>query len=535
MHRKKSAFKSFLDRACCLGLLVCAVVVSDPGRGLAISIPPTPIDVLQTMDAAGTESERAELREIYAKLDGSLIWTTTPRQLAMVVLLASLESDGIDLELLGALENSGASRARADVVVTRAILRGAHILAAGTTAQKTIPGWFLETPAIPVVEIIVSAVRNNRLGSLYDDLRPTADSYRRLRAVNMRYMRLTSEAWPQLDASAEVRLDTSDTRISEITRRLNFLGDLPEADTSSNAALHRAIRTFQTRHGLVVDGRIGPATLAALNVPPAARAQQIAANLEYWRRLPRIWPKRYIAVNTAAARLDLMENGHPIYTSRVIVGDPKHPTPVMAASITAVTFNPSWTVPYSIAVKEILPRLRRDPTYLARSGIKILHRDADPHGLQLDWKSYSQARFPFQLRQVPGPHNALGVVKFEMPNKFDVYLHDTPDKSLFERSARALSHGCVRVECAHALADRLFENSSVWLESGLASALNDNRTITVPLAEPLPVYLLYFTAYVNEDGSVNFRPDIYGREGAVRGSSQQLISRNLAPNVAFKP
>jgi murein L,D-transpeptidase YcbB/YkuD len=222
-----------------------------------------------------------------------------------------------------------------------------------------------------------------------------------------------------------------------------------------------------------------------------------------------------VAVNTAAAHLEVITNGDPTYESRTVVGDPRHPTPVMKATILGVTFNPSWTVPHSIAAKEILPRLRLDPTYLARSKIEILGRATDPHGLQLDWTSYSQANFPFQLRQAPGPRNALGLVKFEMPNEFSIYLHDTPDRSSFEKITRNLSHGCVRVARVDDLARLLIDDPAVWLESDTAAAIKSGRTITVPLARPLPVYLLYFTAYVDSEGSINFRPDVYRRDYAV--------------------
>ena len=199
---------------------------------------------------------------------------------------------------------------------------------------------------------------------------------------------------------------------------------------------------------------------------------------------------------------------------------------MIAAKIHSVTFNPSWTIPYSIASKEILPRLRREPDYLQRNNIQILGRPGDPYGLQIDWRLYSRAAFPFQLRQTPGPHNALGLIKFEMPNDFDVYLHDTPDKSLFAKSSRALSHGCVRVECANELAQRVIDNPSIWLQSDLAAALTDGRTVTVPLTQSLPVYFLYFTTYTDDEGVLNFRQDVYGRDRAVDAAVHALSSRD---------
>jgi murein L,D-transpeptidase YcbB/YkuD len=514
-------------RICASGVIIFTLAGTNIAIGASTVAPATPSEILRAADASETEAERAELHAIYQGLGGALIWTTTPRRVAFIKLLASLESDGIGIQQLGPLPGDKIeSQVRADVSATRVILRAAHLVSAGSTAPANIPGWSLVTEDTPVVEMIVGAAQRDRLGALFDDLRPTGVAYRQLRAVYLRYLRLATETWNPLEASVEVHLDTDDSRIAELRRRLVLLGDSTETELTGDALLD-AIKRFQRRHGLAVDGRIGPATLAALNVSPAVRAQQIAVNLEYWRLLPRIWPKRYVAVNAAAAHLELVNEGRPSYASRVIVGDPRHPTPVMAASITGVTFNPSWTVPHSIAVKEMLPRLHRDATYLERSNIKIVGRDFDPHGLQLDWRAYSQRRFPFQLRQVPGPTNALGLLKFEMPNGFDVYLHDTPDKSLFEKASRTLSHGCVRVDCASDLAKRLIEDPAVWLEGGLSAALADGRTMTVPLSQPLPVYLLYFTAYEDESGLVNFRPDVYGRDQVVRRSLRTPLARDL--------
>ncbi len=529
LKRRVSTFLRNWKRICGWGVIVFVLGVTNVAMGATAAAPIALNDILP-VDVK--ETERTELRAIYEGLGGSLIWATPSRQLTLIKLLASLESDGIDVQQLGNFQNPDVrSQARADVIATQEILRAAYILAGGSTAPETIPGWSLTVPKKALVDVTIDAVRNDRLSALFDDLRPNASAYRNLRVALLRYLRLAVETWTPLDTSVEVHLDTNDARTPEVMRRLVLLGDLLDGDVSGDA-VSNAVKHFQSLHGLAVDGRVGPATLAALNVSPAARAEQIAINLEYWRLLPRVWPKRYIAVNTAAARLELVNNGAPIYTSRVIVGDPIHPTPVMTANIAAVTFNPSWTIPRSIAVKEILPRLRRDPTYLERSNIEILDRSTDPFGLQLDWQTYSRTTFPFQLRQIPGPHNALGLVKFEMPNGFDVYLHDTPDRSLFEKPTRALSHGCIRVECANELAERLIDNPAVWLESDLSGALADGRTATVHLAQSLPVYLLYFTAYADENGSMNFRPDVYGRDAALRGARSAPLSRDpTAPHI----
>lgn len=460
---------------------VCAITAAFfNGTALAASSADRPLtaDFVKMLDQVGeTAAERAELRAVYDSLGESQIWSAAPRHRTFIRLLASLEVDGIDIRQLGLpVDGTTGSKASGDIRATRTILRAAHIIASGSIAAESIPGWSLNSPPpTSIVAAFVESARNKRLNTLFDDLRPPSRAYHRLRAAHGRYLRLAAETWPPLEISGEVYLNASDAHVAEVIRRLVILGDLTAEHVSTDALL-RAVMRFQSRHGLVVDGRIGPATLAALNVSPASRAEQIAVNLEYWRLLPRIWPSRYIAVNTAAAQLDLMNNDNSSYTSRVIVGDPSHATPVMTANVTAVTFNPSWTIPKSIAANEILPHLRRDPTYLERSHIEILGRSIDPHGLQVHWQSYSRTNFPFQLRQVPGTTNPLGFVKFEMANNFDVYLHDTPDKSLFERSTRALSHGCVRVECANVLAQKLIEDPAVGSKADwLAPSVKDGQ------------------------------------------------------------
>lgn len=496
--------------------------------------PATDQAILQAVIAASeSQTEQEELCAIYAETDNQPLWAMPARRLGLLKILAGLEADGIDIARLGILPGSGrSSQLEDDIFATRALLRAAHLVTGNAIDATSIPGWHIKRPQIDVVPTIVAALREDRLGILLHDLRPQHTAYTRLRSAYIHYRRLALEPWRSIDTSGPRIVEPSDPRMLDVAQLLVLLGDLKDSETNE-AAMTAGIVRFQTRHGLEPDGRVGPATLAQLNVAPAARAAQIAANLEYWRLLPREWPIRYVAVNAAAAHLEVVSDGKISFATRVIVGDPDHPTPVTDAIITAVTFNPPWTIPFSIATKEILPKLRRDPSYLEHNAIEIVGRNDDPHGLQLDWAQYSRSNFPFQLRQVPGPGNALGLLKFEMPNRFDVYLHDTPNRSLFEKNARALSHGCVRVQCARELAEHLIDDPSVWIATNLVSAIQEGRTHRVPLKEPLPVFLLYFTAFVDKGGTLNFRPDIYGRDKAVMGAPARhvvsLVSLSKGP------
>jgi murein L,D-transpeptidase YcbB/YkuD len=197
-----------------------------------------------------------------------------------------------------------------------------------------------------------------------------------------------------------------------------------------------------------------------------------------------------------------------------VVGDLQHPTPIVQARLEAVVLNPKWNVPASIAAREILPRLRENRRYLAENDIVIVdRRESDPFGLAVDWSAISAEAFPFRLQQQPGPDNPLGRIKFDVPNRFDVYLHDTPTRALFARPQRTASHGCIRVERAAALAVHVLADAAGrFTPERLEEAIEAGGSPRIPVARPLPVYILYWTAFVGPDGLVQFRDDVYGRD-----------------------
>ena len=250
-------------------------------------------------------------------------------------------------------------------------------------------------------------------------------------------------------------------------------------------------------------------TLASLNVPAASRAAQIDLNLARLRALPGRLGEPYVAVNIAAQHLQVIQDGTIRLVSRVIVGKPSAPTPVLSSRIAKIIFNPPWNVPASIAVNEILPKLRRDRTYLFKESIIIVDRSSDPHGLDVNWSSVSLAQFATRLRQLPGEGNALGRIKFEFPNPYTVYLHDTPAKRLFERARRTFSHGCMRLEHASDLAAFLLRDQG-WGQAEIENAIADDQTREISLQRPVPLWVLYLTAVVDAGGTVHFREDVYG-------------------------
>lgn len=297
------------------------------------------------------------------------------------------------------------------------------------------------------------------------------------------------------------------------------------ADALRENRLAETLASLAPRHPAYIELRHALAQTSDLQ-----RKEQITANMERWRWLPPVLEADRIVVNAAAAELELWLDGQRVLSSRVVVGEPKTPTPILRAESAALTINPPWTVPHSIAVKEILPKLKRNSQYLRQQNMVLLDGPAgDPHGLAIDWRAIPAGRFPYQIQQQPGPRNALGRIKLELPNRFDVYLHDTPAKSAFAAKNRALSHGCVRVEQIMPLAT--YALAQPQAAARIEALLRTTQTQRLSLRRTLPVYFLYWTASVDAEGGLKFTPDIYGRDSRLIAAMKQAPLR-VAANIA---
>jgi murein L,D-transpeptidase YcbB/YkuD len=375
---------------------------------------------------------------------------------------------------------------------------------------------------------LASALKDHRLASFLAEAPPHAPQYDKLKAALAYYRAIRDRGgWGQLPPDLSLQNPNVDLLRNRLTIEDPVLTSEPDADLAD------ALKRFQARHGLSADGRLGPRTLAELNITADARIEQIMVNMERWRWLPHAIEPDYITVNVPDASLSLVLNGAEVLRSRVAVGKPRSPTPIMRAEGAGITVNPPWNVPNSIARKEILPKLKANPAYLRSQDMILLNGPlGDPYGLRVRWRDIPAGTFPYRLQQHPGQANALGTIKIELPNRFDVYLHDTPAKRAFASAERDISHGCVRVERILPLASyALSENLDAM--TAISDAVASGETEYLPLKRKLPVYFLYWTAFPASDGTLQFRPDIYGRDlrliAALRQSPALQVSANY-PN-----
>jgi len=411
-----------------------------------------------------------------------------------------------------------------DIVMTDAFITFASHLVGGKVDPETIyPQWVARKRSLEVLEVLSALDSHGSVVRLLAALSPAHPDYQRQVAAAEELRRIVDAGgWPSLDPGKTLRRDDSEPEVRKLRERLAISGDLRDRglrEADFDAVLAGAVARFQRRHGLEPDGVVGRATLRALNVPADQRLRQLLLNLERWRWIPHDLGRRYILVNAADFSLVAVADGAQRLSMRVIVGEAYQKTPVFSREMRYLEINPYWNVPHSITVAEYLPKIRRDPAYLAANHFQLLadwRPDSaviDPAGV--DWDAVSAERFPGRLRQLPGPWNALGRIKFMFPNPFNVYLHDTPGRSLFNRRQRALSHGCIRLEKPLELAAFVLEGTPGWDLADIRAAVDGGLRQTVRPLKGCTVHLLYWTAWVDADGTVNFREDVYERDGVL--------------------
>jgi len=393
-----------------------------------------------------------------------------------------------------------------DLLFTDAFLTyGSHLLAGQLSPRKVDPDWAIKPRSRDLARVLEEALEQNKIAEALRELAPRAKGYVQLREMLHKYRKVQQEGgWPVVAGSAPGKT---------LRARLAASGDLHESSKGNDKGVTEALRRFQRRHGLAETGTVNAATLAALNVPVSERIRQIELNLERWRWMPDELGSRYILVNIPSYKMQVFEEGKPVMESKVVVGKQERQTPSFTANMAYLVLSPKWYVPRSIAVKDKLPQLKRNPQALARQGIRVYNsagQQINPGSI--NWRAVSASNFNYQLRQDAGPRNALGGIKFMFPNPYSIYLHDTPSRELFSRNQRTYSSGCIRISNPVELAEYLLKHDPKWNKDTIKTASTSGKQRVVNLPREVPVYLLYWTAWVDADGLLNFRDDIYKRD-----------------------
>ena len=409
-----------------------------------------------------------------------------------------------------------------ELLLSAALYRySSHVHSSRFDPRELDVDWHIKNNTLDVRSLFTAVARKKSISQLLNQLPPQHSGYQLLKKALHYYRDLEQQGgWQRFNKGPTLQSGDQHKQVIQLRQRLKVTGDLAENSMKNmdifDFGLTEAVKNFQQRHGLTVDGKMGPETRRALNITVSARIRQILINMERWRWMPRQLGKRYLMVNMTGFELYIMENGSSVLTMPVIIGKTYRSTPSFSGLVSQMEYNPYWTVPTSIALQDIIPRQINDPSYFAKKSIKLFRgwgknaREIDPQ--TVNWKQLDKDRFPYWLRQDPGPKNALGRVKFLFSNPYEIYLHGTPDKHLFDRVVRTLSSGCIRVKDPVRLAAYLLNDGSLQMEEKILANIHlaTNQSVRLPIA--VPIYLVYWTAWADQAGRLNFRHDIYGRD-----------------------
>ncbi|MBT32520.1 MAG: murein L,D-transpeptidase [Thalassobius sp.] len=437
---------------------------------------------------------------------------------------------------------SASSIAHFDLLLTDAVLLySRHLLNGKVNPVKIESTWNIQRKVFSgdSLAVLEDGIANNKIPQLLESIKPDHPLYKGLKKHLAHYRLLAKKGgWQTIDAGPTLKPGMEDARILQVRKRLalegflpdmgikipytNFfvndslIGEEPENEKIYDRELATAIARFQMAYSLEVDSAIGQMTLDALNIPIEDRIDQIRVNLERARWVLGTLGDDYVLVNIAGFELFLVRNGKEIWKTNVVVGKKYSQTPVFKDRIQFIVFNPTWTVPPGIMSSETLPRMKKDGNYLSSHDLEMVDNKGNALSQSiLNETQYTLRTFPYQVRQRPGDNNALGRVKFMFPNKYSIYLHDTPSKSYFSKTSRAYSHGCVRVESPLKLAEIILNDPVNYSAEKIQKIIKTNQTTTVNLKNKLDVLLLYWTAEIHPSGKLYFKEDVYNRDKKV--------------------
>lgn len=521
---------------------------SDPDRYAEIIAPP-PVETVEGIIAKrlSESKEDADLLAYYAAHNHAPIWIKdgklSAKALAVMERIERADEDGLDptafiLPDAAATDGSPEQLAAAEIALSRAVTAYARQAQGGRLEPSSVGPLITPDPDRPKRADILT------LMAAQDDAADWLGTYNpphpQFQALKEKLVELRKNASapkpppPEIPSGKSLKPGMSDPRVPLLRVRFGLppvTDEFTDGETITTAdnvtydeALIGAVKDFQSKHGLNVDGVLGPQTLLSLNAAATVEdpISLVLVNMERWRWLPRRLGQTHIFVNVPEFMARIVRDGQVIHETRVITGSKKNPSPIFSDEMDHIIVNPAWNVPTSIALKEMLPMLQRDPFYLERQGIQVLdvsgRRPVVIDSLSIDWFSVSKRNIHYlRFRQPPGERNALGHIKFMFPNKHAVYLHDTPTRHLFAKDNRALSHGCIRVQDPFALADVLLEDTGMDGRR-LKSMVGGSNERRIDLAHKIPIHIAYFTAEVLEDGSLLTRPDVYGTDKKMKAA-----------------
>jgi murein L,D-transpeptidase YcbB/YkuD len=487
------------------------------------------ISVLSTKDRLPLPIQRVRktLTKHYLENDGEIFWVGTNRMTPFIQRLEFADDDGLKRTdypvdyLIGLRDQidpaNPLAAAYAEIAYSAFFLGYASDLASGRVILSKIDRDHFQKPRKLDLLALLEGIGSSRNPSQYlSTIEPQNSHYRALKSLLREYRNIAGEGgWGTVARGEALKPGMSDPRVLQLRARLEKTGDVLPRQVPDplvySPDLVLATEQFQKRNGLDADGIIGPGSLSMLNVTAEERMRQIIINMERWRHMPRDMGDRHLMVNIAAFEIYTYQDGSMIEARPVMVGKNRHQTPNFSDELEYVEINPTWTVPYSIATKEMLPKLKANPGYLGNS-FELLAGGRSIPFRSVNFNNYSRGNFPFTIRQKPGAKNALGIIKFMLPNRHAIYLHDTPSKSLFGRTQRAFSHGCIRVYKPLEFGVSVLRDQEGWTLERLQNVVATRKMTRVKLKQKIPVHIVYATAWRGEGGSVEFRKDIYSRD-----------------------
>jgi len=504
-----------------------------------------------TIQIGETLVESQGLRNFYGAEGYRPIWTDaqglTPRATQALNVIANAGVDGLNPEIyklssiraLTALPASDTdtilrNHLSLEILISDAIMHYASDMDSGFAHHQWNTGKE-STTADEQLALLQQAAANPNIAEFLTALAPKTQDYTALKKVLQEYQTIASKGgWPEFVPGKTIKPGAKDPRVATLRQILFANGDLaaniPAQENTYDALTMEAVKHFQERHGLDANGIINTPTQEALTVPVADRITQISMTLDRMRWMPKDIGSRYVMVNIPAYALTAI-SGNNRLNMNVIVGKASTKTPMFSKNITDIVFNPSWGVPTKIAVNEMLPKVRKDPDYLIKAGYTVMEtRDGNSHVIdphEVNWQSIGRGNFTYSFRQNPGDGNALGKVKFNIPDSDDIYLHDTSQHRLFERADRSLSHGCIRLSEPKSLTEFILGNEG-WPEPKIEAAYDSATSKTVHIT-PLPVHLVYWTSWVDSQGRAHFSRDIYGMDKTLLAASKpnSAVTKNV--------